>query len=104
MGYVFVLKTTDYFSNGIGFSNVAEKFIPQTFALGGTCNEACNIDETHNCRDDAFGMIHIRKDGNALIGNFYDPDIRFDSAERIVCRFGTGFGYGIEQRAFSDIR
>ncbi len=33
----------------------------------------------------------------------HDTGIRFDSAERKVCRFNTGFGQRVEQGGFPDV-
>jgi hypothetical protein len=42
-------------------------------------------------------MIHVGQDLDAVIRDFDDTDIGFNRAERIISRFCSGFGNGIEQ-------
>ena len=101
---VAVFKAADDFGNGVGFTDVAEEFIAQAFALGGTGYEAGNIDETRYRRNGTFRMIHICQDLNACVRYFDDAYIRFNRAERIVSRFCSGLGNCIKERALTDIR
>ena len=104
VGDVRVFKAADDFSDGIGFTDVAEELVAQAFALGGTGDEAGDIDEAHDSGNCFFRFVHVGQDLDAFIRDFYDADIRFDRAEGVVCRFCAGLGNRVEQRALTDIR
>ena len=104
MGDIAVFKATDNFGNGIGFADVAEEFVPQTFTFGCPGDEAGNIDETGDGRNGAFGMVHVGQNLDAVIRDFDDADVRFNRAEWIISRFCSGFGNGIEQGALAYVR
>ena len=101
---VRVFEAADDFSDGIGFTDVAEEFIAQAFAFGCTGDEAGDVDEAHDSRDCFFRFIHVGQDLDAFIRDFNDADIRFDRAEGVVCRFCAGLGNRVEQCALTDIR
>ncbi len=47
MDHVVILKTAHDLGDGVGLADICQEFISQPFTLGGTGNQAGNIDELH---------------------------------------------------------
>ena len=78
--------------NGIGFADIGEKLVAQTFAFGCAGYQTGNINKFH-----AGGYLFFWLDysGNSIlprIGNRYDTGIGFNGAEGEVFCSDTGFG------------
>ena len=101
---VTVFKTTYDVRDGIGLANIGEKFVAQALTLGGTCDQAGDIDKLHGCRYNSlrfndFGQIVL-----TWIRNRHHPNIGLDGAEGIVRRFDAGLGQGIKEGRLTNVR
>ena len=83
---VFVYKTSDNVDDRIYFADVGEKFITETFAFAGTCNEPGNIDKFDGSRNDAVGLGDFTQWLKAAVGHLYHSNIWVDRTERVVRR------------------
>jgi len=89
--------------DGIGLADVGEELVAEAFALGGTGDEAGDVDEfddgrLHALRLDDFGQL-----GHTLVRHLDDADVRFDGAERVVGGIDAGLGQGVEEGGFADV-
>ena len=66
---------------------MAEELVAQAFALGGTGDEAGDIDEAHDSGNCFFRFVHVGQDLDAFIRDFYDTDIR--QADDAYFQIGT---------------
>ena len=90
--------------NGVGFSDMREKFVPQSLAFGGALDKSRDIDKFDHGGRVFFRMIHFRKRIEPRIRHGDHPDVWLDGAERIIGRLGACVCDGVEKRAFADVR
>jgi hypothetical protein len=87
----------------IGFTDVSEKLVAQTFAFGGARHQTGDVHELH----DRCNHFLRPGDGGELcqpgIRHCDDADIRLDGAERIVLSRDARLGERVEQRGLADI-
>jgi len=89
--------------DGIGFTDVGEELIAQTFALGGARDQTGDVDEFDDGGLDFGGMSDVGKRREAGVGHRDDADVRLDGAERVVRRFDARFGQGVEKSGFANV-
>ena len=94
---IVVFKAAHDLGNGVGFADMAEKLVAQSFALRGACDEAGNVDKFHRRRHDFFRLHDIGELLQARVRHFDYADVRIDRTKRIVFRGDTCPGQRIEQ-------
>ena len=87
----------------ISISDVAQKVVTQTFAFGGSLHNPCNINNLKNCSDLGFGLEHFAKTVEALIRDWYDGLVGFNSAEGIVLCGHMQIGKEVVGGRFADV-
>src|SRR6185369_2642686 len=91
-------------NNRINTPDVPQKLVPETFSLARSLDKAGDVDKFNSRRlyflgiDDCGQLVH------SGVGYLDNTDIRFNCAEWIICRFGTGRGQSIKDGRFADIR
>ena len=103
MNNVVVFKATHHIDGGIGFSDMRQKFIAQTFARARTRNQARDIDKFDDGRKCALWHHNLCELLQTGVRHFHDTHIGFDRAKRIVFSRNTGFGQGVEQGGFANV-
>ena len=83
--------------DGIGFADVGEKFIAQSFTFGGTSDQTCDVDELDNRGLHALWVDDFGQLVHARIGHFDNADIRLDGAKWIVFSGNARFGQRVEK-------
>ena len=68
------------------------EFVSQSFALACPFHQSRNIDDFDRRGDDTLRVHQLGELVQPFIGNGDDAHIRFDGAERKVCRLGFGVG------------
>ena len=102
---IVINKAAHDLQNGVDFTDVAEKLIAQTFTHAGAFDDARNIHQLQNRRNDFLRRNVFRDALQARVRNADNAFVRFDSAKRIVralCSSRTG--QSIKQSALADIR
>ena len=104
MNDIGIVKAADNMNDSIHLTNIGKELVSESLALGRTLYQTCDINKFELCGGKFNGVIHLCQLIKTLIGDRYDTDVRFDSAERIVCGFSAGVSQRIEKCTFSDIR
>ena len=100
---VLILEAANHVNDGVHLANVRKELISQTFALAGTLYQTCNIHEFNHRGGDLFGIVHLRKLVQTLVGNGNDTHVGVNGAEGVVCRLRTATGHRIKKRTFSHV-
>ena len=102
--YVGIFETTDHLHDRINLTNVAEKLVAQPFAHTSAFDNAGNVNQFQDGRDDFLRFDVLGDSFEAVVGDADDPLVRFDRAKRIVrARCCLRTGQCVEQRAFAYI-
>ena len=80
-----------------------EELVAESFTLGRTGDEAGDIDELDDGRNDRFRVDDRSDLGEAFIRYDGDAEVRFDRAERIVLRLDLAAGERVEERRLADV-
>ncbi len=100
--FLFVLEGTNNMVNAINIADVAQKMVPETFALGGSSDDACDIDNLKHCCHFRFRLEHFAELYEPVIRDGHDCFVGFNGAEGIVLGghvqvgkyvVGSGFPY-----------
>ena len=59
MGDVAVFETTDHMDNGIGGTDVAQKFVAQALTLGSTLHKAGDVHKLNHSGGDLLGLMKL---------------------------------------------
>ena len=98
MGDIAIFKTAQHMGNRINFSDIGEKLIAQSLALGRAAHKPGNINKAQTGRDALGGTGNIGEAVKAGIRHGDIADIRLNRAERKIGRLRAGgFGQRIEQ-------
>ena len=81
---VIVVETAQNVDDSIGFADVSEELIAQTFALGGSFHEAGDVDDFARSRHYATGMHQFGQLGQALIGHGNHANVGFNRTKREI--------------------
>ena len=100
---VGVVEAPHDLSDRIRFADVMEELVAKPFALGSAFDESGDVDELHDRRDDLVRVDDVCDDGEPLVRDQCDTDVRLDGAERIVLRLDLASGERVEQRRLSDV-
>ena len=103
VNHVVIVKATHHVCNRIGFANIGEELIAQTFAFGRTCDQARNIDKLHRSKLHALWFDNFSQRIHARIGHFDHADIRLNRTKRVVFSRNTRFGQGVKKSGFADV-
>ena len=104
MDYVFIVKTSNHVDDGIGFPDVSQELVPQTFALRGARYQTRNINKFDNSWLNTLRLHDLGQSVQTRIRHFHNTHIRFNRAKRIVLGCNPRFGQGVEQGGFADVR
>ena len=100
---VVVFKAAHHVDDGVGFTDVRQKFVAQAFARAGTSHQAGNVHELHNGGHDALGLDDCRQLLQAQIGHLDHAGVGLDGAKGVVLSGNAGFGQGVEKGGFAHI-
>ena len=103
MRHIVVVETAQHVDDGIGCANVAQKFVAQSFAFGGTFYKAGDVHNLHCGGDDRGRMLHFDQFGQTFIGYGDNAHIGLDSAERKVGSLCFCIAQAVEKGRFPDI-
>ena len=82
--HVGVVKATDDVDDGVALTDVSEKLVAQTLALGRTLDEACYIDNVAGGGNNASWVHDLGQFVEPLVGHGDDAEVRLNRTERIV--------------------
>src|SRR5690606_28966148 len=100
---VLILEAAHHVGDGVGFANVGQELVAQTFTLGGTGDQAGDVDEFHSGRQHTLGLDDLRQGVEARVGHRHDAAVRLDGAEGEVLCGDAGLGQGVEQGGLADV-
>ena len=103
VNHIGVFKTTHHIDGGIGFANVCQKFIAQTFTRAGTCHQTGDVDKLHNRRHHALWRDDVGELLQARVRHFHHPHIGLDGAKGVILSRNARFGQRVEQGGFAYI-
>ena len=101
---VSIVKTAEHVDDGVRLSDVAEKLVAESFALGGSFHQAGNIDDFNRGGNDSPWMNEFSKFVQTFVGHGDDADVRFNGAEGEIGRLCLCIAQTIEKSGLSDIR
>ncbi|KPW88813.1 Uncharacterized protein ALO79_06595 [Pseudomonas syringae pv. castaneae] len=104
VNHVLVFKAAHHVSDGVGLADVGEELVAQAFAFRSACHQACDVDELHGGRQDAFRVDDGCQGRQARVRHRHDAAVRFNGAEGEVLGRNTRFGQGVEQGGLADVR
>ena len=104
MDDVVIVKAAHHLGDGVGFADVGEKLVAQSFAFGGTGDQPGNIDKFHRRRQHPLRFDDGSERIQPWIGHINDAGVRLDGAKGEVFGVNPGVGQGIEECRFSDVR
>ena len=103
MNDVGVLEAAHHVGDRIGFTNIGEELVAQTFTLGSASDQAGDVHEFHGGRENTLRFDDLGEFVQPWIGHRDQSRVRFNGAEReILCR-NACFGQRIEQGGFAHI-
>jgi len=100
---VVILEAAHHVGDGVGLADVGEELVAQAFTLGGTGDQAGDVDEFHGGGQDALGLDDLGQRRQAGVRHRHDAAVRLDGAEGEVFRCDTGFGQSVEQGGLADV-
>ena len=71
-------------NDGIHFTDIAQKFISQSFAFAGATNQAGNIHDLNLCGNNAVGYNQFSQFIQSWIGHIHQSYIRFNGAKAVI--------------------
>ena len=92
MDDIGIFKAAYHMHDGIHFTDVCQKLVAQTFALGCAFHQTCDVHKLDRRMRHLFGVIHLSEFFDTLIRHRNNADIRIDRAERKVCRLRPRLG------------
>ena len=96
MDDIAVFEAANDVGDRVRLADVGKELVAQAFALRGTGNQACDIDELDRGRNRLLGLHDRTERREARIGYLDDADVRLDRAERIVFRGDARLGQRVE--------
>ena len=104
VNHVLVFEAAHDVRDGVRFADVREELVAEAFALARARHQTGDVDEFHDCRQDALRLDDFRQRFQARVRHFDDPDVRLDRAERIVLGGDARLRQRIEQGGLADVR
>ena len=98
MSDIVVVEATQHMDYGIGLADVCQKLVAKTLATTCTLHQSCNIYNFNSCGHHLSGMYQLGKLVESLIGNGDYAHVRFDCAEREICRLCLSIRQAVKQR------
>ena len=59
MNHIGIFKTTHHMNDGIHLADVGQELISQSFPVGCSFYQTCNIHELDGSRDDLSRIVHV---------------------------------------------
>ena len=84
MDDVIVIEAAHNLDDGIDLPNGGEEFVAEAGTLGGSFDEAGDINEFDRCRDDFLGLADFSQHLKPIVRNRDHTDIGVDGAKRVV--------------------
>ena len=81
---VGVVEAADDVQNGVDVADVGQELVAQAFALRRAADDAGDVDQLQDGRDDLLRFDELVDRGQPLIGDGDDADVGLDRAERVV--------------------
>ena len=81
---VVIVEATEYVNDGIGFTDISQELVTQSFALASTLNQTCNVHDIASSRNDTSWFYQLSQFVQSFIGYRNLSLLCIDSAERIV--------------------
>ena len=101
--HVLVVEAADDVDDRVGLADVGQELVAEALALGRAGDQAGDVDELDDRRDDPLGLDDRRQLRQARIGQLDHADVRLDGAERVVLGRDAGFGEGVEEGGLADV-
>jgi len=101
--HLFVLEAAHHVNDGVDLPDLREKLIAESLPLGGSLDEACDVDELDGRRDRLGGVSKLRDARQPLVGNGNNSHIGIHCAEGIVVCVRPSFAQRVEDRGLSDV-
>ena len=103
MDHIVVIKTAYYMDDGVGHADVAQKLVAQALALAGSLHKSGNVHELNDRRSCLFGVVHLGKPVQPVVGNSHHAHIGVDRAEGVVGALRAGIGDGVKEGALAHV-
>ena len=103
MNDVVVLKATDDMENRVHLTDVSEKLVSESFALGSALDQSRDVNEFDHGGGHLCGVVHFRQIVQPFVRHGYHADVRLNGAEGVVRGFSPRVGQCVEKRAFAHI-
>ena len=104
MSNVRILEAAHHLRHGIYLANVGQEFIAQAFAFRRALDQTGDVHKTHSRRQNALRAVNRRQLRQTSVRHFHYAHVRLNRTERIIRRFRSGLGNGVEKRAFAYVR
>ena len=103
MDDVLVVEAADHMDDGIGHTDVGQEFVAQSLALGGALYQTGDVHKLNDCGGGLFGVVHLGKPVQPVVGNSHHAHIGVDRAEGVVGGLCARLGDRIEKRALAHV-
>ena len=104
MGNLTILEAAQHMRNRVNLTDVCQKLVAKSFALGGAPDKPGDVDKFQLCRDHICRFGQLCKRIKTRVGHRNTPCIWLDGTERIVRGIGGGgLRQRVEQGRFANI-
>ena len=87
---VLVFEAAHHMCDRVYFADVRQELVAEPLAFGSAADQARNVDESNGSGYDPVGLVERGERIQSSIRYRHDADVRLDSAEGEVLRFGFG--------------
>ena len=101
--HVRVVEAAHHHQDRVGLADVRQELVAEALALRRALDEARDVDDLDDRRDDLLRLDVLADPLQALVGDRDHADVGIDRAERIVCRLGLTGRERVEDRALAHI-
>ena len=101
--HVVIGESTDDLTDRVRLANVRQKGVAHPLTLGGTLDDAGDVDEGHRRRQDPLGGEDLRQTVQAGVWQLHQAHVGLDGGERVVRREDIVTGQGIEQGGLANV-
>ncbi len=100
---VVVGEAADDMHDSVGFADVGEELVAETFALRGAGDQASNVHEFDDGRLYLLWLDDDRQLGETRVGHLDDANVRLNGAERVVGGVDARFGQGVKECGLANV-